>query len=970
MSGQRSRSALVIPYGEDLATAAASVIIERCVSDLPHLDHVAVLVPELTQSARLRSRLVAAAAARGHPALLGPRVQSLSLFLADLPLGTAPTLASDARELLLLEALRRHTTLFGDADLWRLARDLLALFDELNLQRTPLPEELAPFRALLQRAYAIPGQAPAHLSREAQIVHTLWRAWHEQLDADATLDHPAWLLQALSQSLQHIDARTRLFAVGFSALRPAERDWLGVLMDRGQAELIVHGEVGGHGYHPDAPLQQLLQQLGAQPQRTSAATPRSQALGAAFDHQVAPLQQRAARLRQAHPHSPLSEHLSVFAAADSEQEARAVDLQVRQWLLDDVGRIGVVTEDRRLARRVRALLERAGVVLADTAGWALSTTSSATVIERWLQSVEEDFAHQPMMDLLKSPFLLPADDDAAESYRRAIYRLEQDLILHENIARGLDRYRTHLRYRQRRLGWSTEAGAAVEDLLNRLQQAARPLQALLSGGARPLSAFVRALLDSLDRLEVLGALNADAAGARIMQQLDRLQQAAEHRPLDADWIGFRGWLGAALERSHFQPPNTHTRVQLLSLEQTTLAGFDAVVLAGAEREHLPGQPPLSPYFNDAVRRELGLPTWRDRLALRLHYFRRLLESAPRVLITHRREQDGEELLPSPWLEAVQALHQQAWNDDLSHRQMAAWLADDRTQVASPDPAPLPTPAANPRVEVPAERLPECISAAAQQRLIDCPYQFFAADCLGLKPVEEVREALQKSDYGERVHRCLEAFHGGVSGLPGPFGARLEATNREQAEALLRQIAEAVFAQDLEDNFIHRGWLDRWLARIPEYVAWQLAREAAWRPAETERSVERPLAGPWRLRGRLDRVDRNAEDRSAVIDYKTGAVPGADQVSAGEAVQLISYALLLEDVDQVEYLQLDQRVRTLTVLQGDELATLRAAVRERLIELLTAISKGTPLPAWGDPETCSHCRMAGLCRRQTWDGPAQ
>lgn len=962
--------ALLVPYGEDILASAAHHVIDRCADALPQLDQVVILVPDLQQSTRLRRALVEAAAQRGHRALLGPRIETIDRYLAALALPSPPILPDDVRELVLMEALRQHAGLFGEADLWRLSRSLLELFDELNLQQRDLPHGLAEFEHLLNRAYGVTGSTPAHLSREAEIVHTLWHAWREQLKAERATDHHTWYLHALTESLTCINPAGRFFVIGFSTLRPAEAAWVQALHRRGLAEIILHGRVSTEGYHPDAPLRTLLRQLAAEACDRDACSPRSEALDAAFDLHNGNLRQRAAELRAAHASSPLAAHVSVFAASDSEQEARAVELQVRQWLLQGKHRIGIVTEDRRLARRVRALLERAGILLADSAGWALSTTSSATVVERWLQAVEEDFAHQPMMDLLKSPFLLPNGSDAAEVYKRAVYRLEQDIILHENIPRGLDRFRKHLQYRQRRLGWPAPVGAAVQALLDRLAYAAQPLLALRSDAPQPLDRFANALLESLTRLAVQPRLNEDAAGARILQQLEQLQQAARQRPLPCDWFAFRTWLGAALERNHFRPPIGNTAVQLLSLEQSPLARFDCLLLAAAERDFLPGSPPISPYFNDSVRRELGLNGWREQLVLRLHHFRRLLEAAPDVLITRRREQDGEELLPSPWLEAIQSLHQQAYGDDLRNLALPRLLRDPATQVRSPDDAPLPLPGGNPHAMLPASRLPETISAAAQQHLIDCPYQFFAADCLRLKPVEEIREALEKSDYGERVHRCLEAFHGGVSGLPGPFDAALTDGNRAAALALLEDISQAVFAQDLEDNFIHRGWLKRWLAMIPDYIDWQLQRERNWQPTEVERSIEQPLVGPWRLKGRLDRVDRSEDNRRAVIDYKTGATPKPADVGAGEAVQLVSYAMLLDDVDRVEYLQLDKQVRSISPLSGEELSQLRDAARERLIRILESVAAGTALPAWGDPDTCARCQMAGLCRRQTWDGPVQ
>ena len=71
-----------------------------------------------------------------------------------------------------------------------------------------------------------------------------------------------------------------------------------------------------------------------------------------------------------HPTSPLSGRLQIAAAAGAEQQARVVEIQVRRWLLQGLRRIGIVTQDRRLARRLRALLEREPKALADlTAAW-------------------------------------------------------------------------------------------------------------------------------------------------------------------------------------------------------------------------------------------------------------------------------------------------------------------------------------------------------------------------------------------------------------------------------------------------------------------------------------------------------------------------------------------------------------------------------------------------------------------------
>ncbi len=103
--------------------------------------------------------------------------------------------------------------------------------------------------------------------------------------------------------------------------------------------------------------------------------------------------------------SPATERLAVLDAAEAEPEARAIELQVRIWWLEGKRNIGIVTNDRKLARRVRALLERANILIQDAAGWRLSTTSAAAALIRWLDCIESNFFYGSLLDLLKSPFL-------------------------------------------------------------------------------------------------------------------------------------------------------------------------------------------------------------------------------------------------------------------------------------------------------------------------------------------------------------------------------------------------------------------------------------------------------------------------------------------------------------------------------------------------------------------------------------
>ncbi|WP_310692899.1 PD-(D/E)XK nuclease family protein [Thiohalophilus sp.] len=963
---------VVLPYHADPLQQLARDLIHHHREQLPDLTGVTLLVNDPQVSGPLRRRLLDAAAEQGVGGLVGLAIHPLRDWVQSFLPDGVRVCSSVSAELLLVEALRPYQHLFNQANPWLLAGELQELFQALTLGEVGLPADCDSFIDRLQNAYGVRDSLRQTLGREATIVHTLWHAWHEQLRAQDLTDADSAHLLALRQSLESLDPQQPLWLAVADPLAPAEQQWLQNLLQRDQLHLYLQGQIATTpaGY-PDQHLWPLARQL-ALPDAPLPETPYTRLLGTVFDHDEQPLQASARQLAQVAPDSPARERLAVLLADNAEHEARAIDLQVRQWLLAGKTRIAIVTENRRLARRVRALLERADIQLADAAGWALSTTSAAAALERWLECLEEDFAHLPLLDLLKSPFVF-ADADA-EQHRLATWRLEQDIIRHENIARNLNRYRAHAHDRRKRLANQADITPLL-DLFDRLEAAAAPLLALRRG-RHPAAHWIAALQQSLQRLAMDRALEQDAAGSRLGQLLEKLAGGVDEGAFELAWGEFRTWLGRHLERTHFRPRPTQQRVRLLGLAQSQLQQFDALILAGAEQESLPGHPAISPFFNQQVRHELGLPQRETHYAERFYHIRHLLEAAPAMLVTARAEQDGEPVVISHWLEHLLALHQQAWPEQSL---LATTLADQANaaeafQVEREPAVPLPPPSARPVPVLEADLLPPGFSPSDYQQLLDCPYQYYAARALQLKPPEEIREALSKADYGERVHRCLQALHTPVAGLPEPFDAPFELANRAAAIARLEAISQAVFADVLADNFEHQAWLGQWRAFIPGYIDWQIARrQGGWQVCETEQRSEGQL-GAVAIRGRLDRIDRS-DAGVAILDYKTGnTIPKPAEVSRGEAIQLPFYALLQQQQDpdqpvaEVAYLHFEKPEKRLKLncsLAATELQQLGEAVGERLQTLVNQIEAGQGLPAWGDADTCKYCDMALLCRKPVW-----
>ncbi len=1015
-------------YGQDCLAELASHIINEHKNNLPNLVDITVLLPSSQAAIQLRKHLYINAQTLGFSALLGPEIDTLPNWVSRLSYCSLPVLTEHQRELMLVEALKKHKYLYGKASPWTFADSLLELFDDLNERQIRLPNNFEDFLQQLGDAYEADND-PSSLSKkpddtgtngtdtkadglagEALLVHTLWQAWQQQMQDEGITDRHTSYLEKLTNSRQHIQPDQTFYLAGFSQLSPAETAWLKSFITQGKTSLWLQCSTppsDSIDYHPDCATRQLLNSLSEITAETTAEKTNGTiefpeavddygfCLNSIFDTTGETLQDRAKQFAKEFPSSPVTSRLSLYEAKSAEQEALAIDLQARQWWLEGKHKIGIVTENRRLARRVRALLERSGIELQDAAGWALSTTSAAATLERWLEAVEEDFAYQPLLDLLKSPFFQPKElfthentGQDRENLLATIYRFEKSVILKENVGSNLKRYHQHTQFRQNRL--PAEMAAEYNNiypLLDIVAAAAKPLLPFLgnktlentnkTSKAYSPKKIIDALNESLTMLGLTNSFSKDDAGRDILDEIQQLQTAASGSSLKLNWSEFRNWLGRTLECFNFQPNTHNNHVQLMSLSQSSLCQFDALIIAGAESEYLPGKINQSPFFNDGVRQALGLTSQSEQLSQHFYQFRCLLESSPNIVITRCTEQNGEDVVCSPWLERIQSFHTIAYDNNLINKTLTGLVAKPETIVTNTS-APLPQAIpANPTVQIDSSLTPETLSASAYQQLINCPYQFFAARCLGLEPPETIREMLEKSDYGERVHLCLHAFHSGAQDLPGPYTQPLNNEHREDAIRFLSSIAKAVFACDLEDNFLHRGWLKRWQELISPYIDWQIERQQSWRVKSTETNVEVKLAGvDLTLRGRLDRVDISSNNNEAeadisIIDYKTGGVAGEEDVLQGESIQLPFYALLAEQAlkqsaSRVEYVSLDQnKVQTKTLLEKDTLNELSQRVGGRLAELINGIQSGETMTAWGDEKTCNWCQMSGVCRHETW-----
>ena len=325
-----------------------------------------------------------------------------------------------------------------------------------------------------------------------------------------------------------------------------------------------------------------------------------------------------------------------------------------------------------------------------------------------------------------------------------------------------------------------------------------------------------------------------------------------------------------------------------------------------------------------------------------------------MLVTWQASKSGEKNLLSPYLEMLRALHELAYGDDLAERELGVLL--EQAQVRTAD-FPLPDEAAMPAPSMPQILIPSRISASGYNSLVACPYQFYARHMLRLNELDEVREGVEKRDYGEWVHDILHRFH-------QQFPVLCEHTHAALEEALQR-ISSEVFAPAMERDYLARAWLLRWQQAISAYLEAQLKSEAeGWRYQNGEVPFELPLTDELTMHGRIDRVDAR-EDECKVLDYKMMEATRLRNKlkEAGEDVQLACYTHVYE-ADEAAFISIEQD-KVISVAPPQNLPELAQASIERLLVVFAQMRKGAAMPAHGVDEACAYCEMRGLCRKSEW-----
>ncbi len=883
-------SVFSMPAGISFVDALAERLLEESGAEPMALARMQILLPtrravrSLTEAFLRRSE--------GRPLLL-PRMRPLGDLDAEELVMTAPEEAAEAfmgavppaipairRQVLLARAILKgpHTPKRFDQALG-LARELGRFLDQVQTEGLPL----AALDDLVPADYAV------HWQETLRFLKVLGEVWPKIRALEGGIDPAERRLKLIEAQAQRWRAEPPAFPViaagSTGSLKPVA-ELLAVIAGLPRGRVVLPGldrasdpgvwaAVEEDPGHPQHGLARLLQRLGLAPAEVPD-WPLALSPHAPQRHALLMAALRPAPVADlAGYRGPAPDDLARAMAdvrrldcASPEAEARAIALFLREALETPAKTAALITSDRGLARRVAAELQRWNIAVDDSAGVPLLQTPPGLFFRLLAAAVAENLAPVPLLALLKHP--LTALGLAPAACRRLARWLERKVLRGPRPAPGIAGLRAAL--------------AEIEDdsRPGRLLDCLEPRLAAFTAAMGKRTASFRELLEAhittaerlaeSDRERGPDRLWAGDAGEALAAAVADIVEAT--RDLDevapADYpAALEAMLHAIAVRPRY---GRHPRLFIWGPLEARLQRADLTILGGLNEGTWPAEPEPDPWLSRPMRARFGLPPLERRIGLAAHDFVQGA-MAPEVVLTRSVRVEGTPTVPARWLIRLDALLSALGVEDALTRPapIETWAtALDRPEGFQPIAPPAPRP--------PVGLRPRQLSVTQIGTWMADPYAIYARHVLRLRKLEPLDAEVGPAERGTLVHRILDRFL-----------ARYREALPEDAETRLMALADEMLR---EASAARPSVWAYWRPRLERIARWFIAEERQRRPAARPLAteVEGALtlagpAGPFRLTATADRIDRLADGRLAIIDYKTGSVPTKSAVEGGTAPQL-------------------------------------------------------------------------------------
>ena len=342
-------------------------------------------------------------------------------------------------------------------------------------------------------------------------------------------------------------------------------------------------------------------------------------------------------------------------------------------------------------------------------------------------------------------------------------------------------------------------------------------------------------------------------------------------------------------------------LQIMGVLESRVLDFETVIITSVNEGKFPAGKSMNSFIPYDVKRELGLPTFKEKDAIYTYHFYHLLQRAKNVYLLYNSDSEGLDAgEKSRFITQLEVEKQPKHN--LSFQIYNA----DVPNIAS-------QPILVPKSESVMQRLKEIaekgFSPSSLTAYIRNPIQFYFQRILRISETDEVEENIAINTLGTIIHGALEELY-------KPLIGKILIEN--DIKICIKNIDDEVliqFKKEYKEGDIKKG---------RNLLAYEVAKRNVLNFLKTEleaiqkgdqiqiialeskleRILEHPnLPFPVKIAGNVDRIE-NRNGRIRIIDYKTGKVEKAsvtlkswkgltEEIKNDKIIQILAYAFMYE-----------------------------------------------------------------------------
>ncbi len=343
-------------------------------------------------------------------------------------------------------------------------------------------------------------------------------------------------------------------------------------------------------------------------------------------------------------------------------------------------------------------------------------------------------------------------------------------------------------------------------------------------------------------------------------------------------------------------------LQIMGVLESRVLDFDTVIVTSMNEGKFPAGKSQNSFIPYDVKRELGLPTFKEKDAIYTYHFYHLLQRAKNIYLLYNTESEGLDAgEKSRFITQLEVEKQR--NHNLSHEIYNAILPETAYK-----------PMLIEKSELVMVRLKEIaekgFSPSALTSYIRNPIDFYFQKILRIREVEEVEESIALNTLGTIIHETLKVLY-------EPFIGRF--ISEQDIQNCFKLIDDEVLKQFkivYKEGEIKKGRnllafevAKRNVSNFLKVELESIKAGDAIKIVALEQTFERTLTHPSLpfpvlIKGNVDRIEeRNGNIR--IIDYKTGKVEKASvtlktwegltqELKNDKIIQVLAYAFMYEN----------------------------------------------------------------------------